>query len=36
MCEEIIALCDKLKAQLQEAQTTQIQLADAIVEQAVG
>ena len=33
--DELMALCDKLKGRLQEAQTTQIQLADAIVEQAV-
>jgi type I restriction enzyme, S subunit len=29
-----MALCDKLKARLKDAQTTQIHLADAIVEQA--
>lgn len=34
--DELMAICDNLKARLQEAQTTQIQLADAIVEQAVG
>jgi type I restriction enzyme S subunit len=34
--DELMALCDKLKDRLKEAQTTQIQLADAIVEQAVG
>ena len=33
--DELMVLCDKLKARLQEAQTTQIHLADAIVEQAV-
>ena len=33
--DELIALCDALKARLQDAQTTQVQLADAIVEQAV-
>ena len=33
--DELMALCDKLKDRLKEAQTTQIQLADAIVEQAV-
>jgi len=33
--DELMALCDTLKARLKEAQTTQIQLADAIVEQAV-
>jgi len=31
----LMAFCDKLKSRLQEAQTTQIHLADAIVEQAV-
>jgi len=31
-----MAICDALKAQLQEAQTTQIKLADTIVEQAVA
>lgn len=34
--DELMSLCDKLKSRLQEAQTTQIHLADAIVEQAVG
>ena len=34
--DELMALCDKLKDRLKEAQTTQIQLTDAIVEQAVG
>lgn len=34
--DELMALCDALKVRLQEAQTTQIQLADAIVEQAVA
>lgn len=34
--DELMAICDKLKDRLQEAQTTQIHLADAIVEQAVG
>ncbi|MBI4990212.1 MAG: restriction endonuclease subunit S [Rhodocyclales bacterium] len=33
--DELIALCDALKARIQDAQTTQIHLADAIVEQAV-
>ncbi len=33
--DELMALCDALKARLAEAQTTQIHLADAIVEQAV-
>ena len=32
---ELMALCDALKAPLKEAQTTQVQLADAIVERAV-
>jgi len=31
-----MAICDALKARLNEAQTTQVQLADAIVEQAVA
>jgi type I restriction enzyme S subunit len=33
---ELMALCDTLKARLADAQTTQIHLADAIVEQAVA
>ena len=33
--EELMALCDALKARLADAQTTQLHLADAIVEQAV-
>jgi len=33
--DELMALCDTLKARLNDAQTTQVQLADAIVEQAV-
>ena len=33
--DELMAICDTLKARLNDAQTTQIQLADAIVEQAV-
>ncbi len=33
--DELMALCDTLKARLNEAQTTQVQLADAIVAQAV-
>jgi len=31
-----MALCDQLKARLKEAQTTQIYLADAIVERATA
>jgi type I restriction enzyme S subunit len=31
-----MALCDALKARLAEAQTTQIRLADAVVERAVA
>jgi type I restriction enzyme S subunit len=34
--DELIALCDELKARLNAAQTTQLQLADAIVEQAAA
>ncbi|MFA4911149.1 MAG: restriction endonuclease subunit S [Desulfobacteria bacterium] len=34
--DELMALCDTLKARLKDAQTIQVQLADAIVEQAVG
>lgn len=34
--DELMALCDALKTRLNEAQTTQIHLADAIVEQAVA
>ena len=33
--DEMIELCDALKARLNDAKTTQVQLADAIVEQAV-
>ncbi|HIH36889.1 MAG TPA: type I restriction endonuclease subunit S, partial [Methanocellales archaeon] len=34
--DELMAICDALKSRLNEAQTTQVQLADAIVEQAVA
>ncbi|HHG90501.1 MAG TPA: restriction endonuclease subunit S, partial [Devosia sp.] len=34
--DELMALCDSLNARIQDAQTTQIHLADAVVEQAVG
>ncbi len=34
--DELMALCDQLKAQLSDAQNTQLHLADAIVERAVG
>ena len=34
--DELMALCDALKARINEAQTTQIHLADAIVEQTVA
>jgi type I restriction enzyme S subunit len=34
--DELMALCDTIKARLNEAQTTQAQLADAVVERAVG
>jgi len=34
--DELMALCDALKERLNDSQTTQIQLADAIVEQAVA
>ena len=33
---ELMSLCDTLKTNLQNAQTTQLALADALVEQAVG
>ncbi|MHB8200057.1 MAG: hypothetical protein ACYDD9_04500 [Acidithiobacillus sp.] len=33
--DELMALCDTLKARLADAQATQLHLADAIVEQAV-
>jgi type I restriction enzyme S subunit len=33
--DELMALCDKLKARINDAQTTQIQLANTIVERAV-
>ena len=34
--DELMALCDALKVHINDAQTTQIHLADAIVEQAVA
>lgn len=34
--DELMTLCDFLKACIQDAQTTQVHLADAVVEQAVG
>ena len=34
--DELMAVCDSLKARINDTQKTQIQLADAIVEQAVG
>ena len=34
--DELMILCDTLKERLNNAQATRIQLADAIVEQAVG
>ena len=34
--DELMSLCDRLKARLQSAQTTQLYLADSLVEQAVG
>jgi len=34
--DELFALCDQLKSQLSDAQNTQLHLADAIVERAVG
>ena len=34
--DELMALCDNLKTRLNDAQTTQVQLADAIVEQTVA
>jgi type I restriction enzyme, S subunit len=34
--DELMALCDSLKARVNDAQTIQVQLADAIVEQAVA
>ena len=34
--DELMALCDALKARIQESETTQRHLADAVVEQAVG
>lgn len=33
--DELMALCDQLKARLAEAQTTQLHLADALAEQAL-
>jgi len=34
--DELMALCDTLKARLNDAQTTQVQLANTIVEQTVA
>ena len=34
--DELMALCDALKTRLNDIHTTQVQLADAIVEQAVA
>ncbi|UUO22875.1 restriction endonuclease subunit S [Colwellia sp. M166] len=34
--DELLALCDQLKARLGDAQTTQLHLADAVVENALG
>lgn len=34
--DELMTLCDQLKSRLSEAQTTQLHLADALVEQAIG
>ena len=34
--DQLMALCDQLKARLQQAQQTQLHLADSLVEQAVG
>jgi type I restriction enzyme S subunit len=34
--DELIALCDTLKTRLKDAQTTQIHLADAIVDQTTA
>ncbi len=34
--DELMALCDQLKSRLSDAQTTQLHLADAFVEQAIG
>ena len=34
--DELMALCDRLKARLQSAQATQLHLADSLVEQAIG
>ena len=34
--DELMALCDQLKSRLSDAQTTQLHLADALVDQAIG
>lgn len=34
--DELMALCDQLKSRLSDAQTTQLHLADALVERAIG
>ena len=34
--DELMALCDQLKARLNDAQTTQLHLADAVVEQTLA
>ena len=34
--DELIAICDQLKAKLQQSQETQVQLTDALVDKALG
>jgi type I restriction enzyme S subunit len=34
--DELMALCDRLKAKLKNAQNTQLKLADCLVEKAIG
>ena len=33
---ELIAICDQLKAKLQQSQETQVQLTDALIDRALG
>ena len=34
--DELMAICDQLKAKLQQSQETQVQLTDALVDKALG
>ncbi|MGO2231683.1 restriction endonuclease subunit S [Psychrobacter sp.] len=34
--DELMAICDQLKARLQQSQETQVQLTDALIDKALG